>query len=39
MKNDMDELYNKRLKIFEFARSKLIWENNEKNILSAYKAC
>jgi glycosyltransferase involved in cell wall biosynthesis len=39
MKNDMDDLYNKRLKIFEFARSKLIWENNEKNILSAYKAC
>lgn len=39
MKNDMDELYNKRLKIFEFARSKLVWENNEKNILAAYQAC
>ena len=39
MKNDMDELYNKRLKIFEFARSKLTWENNEKNILAAYQAC
>jgi glycosyl transferase family 4 len=39
MKNDMDDLYNKRLKIFEFARSKLVWENNEKNILAAYQAC
>jgi hypothetical protein len=39
MKNDMDGLYNKRIKIFEFARSKLVWENNEKNILSAYEAC
>jgi glycosyltransferase involved in cell wall biosynthesis len=39
MKNDMDELYNKRLKIFEFARSKLVWENNERNILAAYQAC
>ncbi|HEX7033312.1 MAG TPA: hypothetical protein VF172_09960, partial [Nitrososphaera sp.] len=39
MKDDMDELYNKRLKVFEFARSKLVWENNEKNILAAYQAC
>lgn len=39
MKNDIDELYNRRLKIFEFARSKLTWENNEKNILAAYQAC
>lgn len=39
LKNDMDELYNKRLKIFEFARSKLVWENNERNILAAYHAC
>ena len=39
MKSDMDGLYNKRLKIFEFARSKLVWENNEKNILAAYQAC
>lgn len=39
MKNDMDELYNKRLKVFEFARSKLVWENSEKNILAAYQAC
>lgn len=38
-KNELDELYNKRLKIFEFARSKLIWEHNEKNILAAYQAC
>ena len=39
MKDDMDEIYNKRLKIFEFARSNLIWEHNEKNILAAYQVC
>ena len=39
MKDDMEELYKKRLKVFEFARSELIWENNEKNILAAYQSC
>jgi hypothetical protein len=32
-----EELYSKRLKIFEFARSKLLWENYEKNIYRAYQ--
>lgn len=39
MKDDMEVLYEKRLKIFEFARTNLVWENNEKNILEAYQAC
>jgi glycosyltransferase involved in cell wall biosynthesis len=38
-KENLDELYNKRLKIFEFARNNLIWENYEKNIFSAYHLC
>ncbi|HEY6885765.1 MAG TPA: hypothetical protein VI278_17165, partial [Nitrososphaeraceae archaeon] len=36
-KENLDELYNKRLKIFEFARNSLIWENYEKNIFRAYQ--
>ncbi len=35
--NHLDELYEKRLKIFEFARKNLLWENYEQNILDAYK--
>jgi len=38
-KENMDELYNKRLKTFEFARNNLIWENYEKNIFHAYQLC
>ncbi|HZA07832.1 MAG TPA: glycosyltransferase [Nitrososphaeraceae archaeon] len=38
-KENLDELYNKRLKIFEFARNSLIWENYEKNIFRAYQLC
>jgi hypothetical protein len=38
-KENMDELYNKRLKTFEFAHSNLIWENYEKNIFHAYQLC
>jgi hypothetical protein len=29
----------KRLKIFDYARKNLIWENNESNIIEAYKRC
>jgi hypothetical protein len=36
-RDNLDELYNKRLKIFEFARNNLIWENHEKNIFRAYQ--
>jgi glycosyltransferase involved in cell wall biosynthesis len=38
-KNNMDELYEKRLNLFEYARNNLIWELNEKKILDAYKMC
>ncbi len=39
LKRDMDDLYNKRIKLFQYARSKLVWENHEKNIILAYQAC
>lgn len=35
-KDNMEELYRKRLRIFEFARSNLLWDNHEKYILRAY---
>jgi hypothetical protein len=38
-KNNMDELYYKRINLFEYARNNLIWELNEKQILEAYKIC
>ncbi len=38
-KNNMDELYYKRLNLFEYARNNLIWELNERQILEAYKIC
>jgi hypothetical protein len=36
-KDNMDELYQRRLRIFEFARSNLLWDNYEKYILRAYE--
>jgi len=36
-KSNSDELYEKRLKSFNFARTNLVWENHEKKILEAYK--
>ena len=38
-KENLDELYKKRLQIFGYARENLIWEKNEKNIVEAYKKC
>lgn len=38
-KKDLDYLYKKRSKIFEFARNNLIWENYEKNIIRSYQLC
>ena len=38
-KENLDEVFNKRLKIFDYARKNLIWENNESNIIEAYKRC
>ena len=37
--DNMEELYKKRLKIFDFAHSDLLWEKNEHNIIEAYNAC
>jgi glycosyltransferase involved in cell wall biosynthesis len=34
-----DELYGKRVKIFDFARNNLIWENYEEQIMNAYSLC
>lgn len=36
-KSNIDELYEKRLKIFKFAGTNLVWENHERKILDAYK--
>jgi hypothetical protein len=38
-KDNMKELYYKRLKVFEFARDNLIWEKYSENIFYAYKLC
>jgi glycosyltransferase involved in cell wall biosynthesis len=38
-KENLDELYKRRLRIFEFARENLIWEKNESSIIEAYKKC
>ena len=38
-KENLDELYGKRLKMFNYAHDNLIWEKNEENILNAYKIC
>jgi glycosyltransferase involved in cell wall biosynthesis len=36
-KNNMDDLYNKRIKTYEFAKENLIWDKYEENIIRAYK--
>jgi hypothetical protein len=37
-KTNMEELYNKRVNIFNYARNYLTWEKHEKNIIDAYKS-
>jgi hypothetical protein len=37
-KTNMDDLYEKRLKIFNYARTNLVWEKHDKKILDAYKS-
>lgn len=37
-KSNMNELYEKRLQIFNYAKNNLIWEKYEKNIIDAYNA-
>ena len=36
-KTNMEDLYEKRLKIFNYARTNLVWEKHDKKILDAYK--
>ena len=36
---NLEELYNKRIKMFRFARKNLIWENFDRNIIEAYRLC
>jgi glycosyltransferase involved in cell wall biosynthesis len=38
-KENLDELYKRRLRVFEFARENLIWERNESSIIEAYRKC
>lgn len=38
LKENPDELYERRVKIYEYARNNLIWEKYEKNILKAYNS-
>jgi glycosyltransferase involved in cell wall biosynthesis len=38
-KENLDELYKRRSKIFDYSRENLIWEKNEKFITEAYKKC
>jgi len=35
--SNQEEVFSKRVKIYEFARSNLLWENYENNIFEAYK--
>ncbi|MGE3399215.1 MAG: glycosyltransferase [Candidatus Nitrosocosmicus sp.] len=35
--SNTEELFSKRVKTYEFARSNLLWENYENNIFEAYK--
>lgn len=37
--DNLDELYKKRLRIFQFARQNILWENFEKKIMDIYKMC
>ncbi len=37
-KTNVDELYEKRVKVFNYARQNLVWEKHEKNIIEAYKS-
>jgi len=36
-RSNTDELYERRLKIFNYARKNLFWEKHEQKIMDAYK--
>ena len=37
-RHELPDLYERRRRIFDFARKNLIWENEEKHIFDAYRA-
>ena len=37
-RNNKDDLYKKRIKIYNFAKENLVWEKYDKNIIEAYKS-
>jgi hypothetical protein len=38
-KENTNDLYRKRLEIYNFAKKNLLWDNYEKNILHTYQIC
>lgn len=38
-KENINDLYKKRIELFNFAKRNLLWEKYEKNILNAYQKC
>ena len=38
-KENTNDLYKKRIEIYNFAKKNLLWDNYEKNILHAYQIC
>jgi len=38
-KENLNDLYNRRLKVFDYSHENLIWEKNETFITEAYKKC
>ena len=38
-KNNPEVLYNKRLRIFEFAQTNPIWEKSEQDLYRTYQVC
>jgi hypothetical protein len=38
-KENPNDLYKKRIEIYNFAKKNLLWDNYEKNILHAYQIC
>jgi glycosyltransferase involved in cell wall biosynthesis len=36
---NLEELYNKRINTYRFAKKNLIWENFDRNIIEAYRLC
>jgi hypothetical protein len=38
-RDNLEELYKNRVRIFDFASNNLTWEKYEKNIFNAYQLC